>query len=219
MQLSEASVKRMFALKRMSSERMDDICAVLEIEVSELVLKFEQLQHRISRLTEAQEREIVSDPALSLIAVSVKNHWTFDKLVMHYTLSAAEIIGKLAHLDRSKLIELLPNNRIRLLFDTSFGWIPAGPIETYFEQSLVSEFLRSNFHAPGRTLQFLNGSMTEQSRATLLASIDAFASEFYQALANSSTYPSDQRQHVGMLLAFRPCGFNDFRPFIGDKSE
>ena len=72
MQLSEASVKRMFALKRMSAERMDVICAVLEIEVSDLVHKFEQLQHRISRLTEAQEREIVSDPGLLLVAVSMK---------------------------------------------------------------------------------------------------------------------------------------------------
>ena len=219
LELSEASVKRMFALRRMSVERLDAICMILALQVSDLVHRFEQLRHRVSRLSAAQEREIVEDMALLLVAVSVKNHWTFAELLHNYTLTAAEIIQKLAHLDRFKLIELLPGNRIRLLFDADFRWIPGGPIETYFENVLVSEFLNNDFHGAGRTLRFVNGWVTAAVGISMLEKMDALADEFNAGLARSSTYPVDQRVHVGMLVAFRPCGFSDFRALVRSPTQ
>ena len=114
----------MFALAHMPLERLDSICLVLELDVSDLVHRYEQSRHHLTRLTVDQERELVADPRRLLVAVSVKNHWTFEGLTREFTFSETECIQLLAHLDKIGLIELLPGNRIRPRFDENFQWIP-----------------------------------------------------------------------------------------------
>ncbi len=57
---------------------------------------------------------MVADPKLLLVAVHAVNHWTFDEIVATYTLSKAECIRMLACLDKLGIIDLLPNNKIRV---------------------------------------------------------------------------------------------------------
>jgi DNA-binding Xre family transcriptional regulator len=212
--LSEASVKRMFALARMPLERLDSICLVLELEVSDLVHRYEQSRHHLTRLTVDQERELVADPRRLLVAVSVKNHWTFEGLTREFTFSETECIQLLAHLDKIGLIELLPGNRIRPRFDENFQWIPGGPIETFFEKALVSEFLASDFNRPGRAALFLNGWMTDAAHCAIVGKVETLAKEYHAELARSCTHPLDQRKHVGLLGAVRPCAFSTFAPYL-----
>lgn len=64
-------------------------------------------------LSEAQEKELVSDEKLLLVAVCL-NQWEIADIVRAYRLSEAECIQCLVKLDRLRLITLLPGNRIRL---------------------------------------------------------------------------------------------------------
>ena len=45
-----------------------------------------------------------------------------------------ECVRKLAALDRLKIIDLLPGNRIRLRLATHFSWLPDGPDPAFFLQ-------------------------------------------------------------------------------------
>src|SRR5688572_26195946 len=90
LRLSEASVKRVFAQQSFTLERLDRICGFLGIEISDLARIVADEGESPVRLTWEQEKEVVSDPKLLLVAVHALNHWTFDEIASTYTLSKAE---------------------------------------------------------------------------------------------------------------------------------
>lgn len=112
--LSEASVKRLFSEKNLSLQRLDQICGLLEIEISDLVQSMNERSHSLTRLTQEQEKEIAGDLHLLLVTVCVLNRWTMSEIMQAFTLTEPECIRCLARLDRLKLIDLLPGNRVKL---------------------------------------------------------------------------------------------------------
>ncbi|MGH8635443.1 MAG: helix-turn-helix domain-containing protein, partial [Burkholderiales bacterium] len=98
--LSEASVKRMFSRKDFSLKRLDQVCQLTSSEFSDLARALYQEESLISQLTPEQEKEIVSDRKLFLVAVCVLNHVGFDQITSLYDVSKAECIQLLARLDR-----------------------------------------------------------------------------------------------------------------------
>ena len=116
LELSEASVKRLFSEKNVSLTRLDSICSLLDIEISDLVREMQQDNLiSISELSLEQEKEIAYNLSLLLVTVLVLNRWSMTEIIEHYNLSETECIRHLAHLDRLHIIELQPDNRIKLL--------------------------------------------------------------------------------------------------------
>src|SRR3981081_3320052 len=70
LKISEATVKRIFALKNCSLERLDAICQLVQVELAELARGTPRENRLINRLTREQEEELMSDPALLLMAGS-----------------------------------------------------------------------------------------------------------------------------------------------------
>nr|WP_159105230.1 TRAP transporter substrate-binding protein DctP [Herbaspirillum sp. B39] len=62
--LSEASVKRIFAERSFTLERLDQVCTLLGIQISDLARMVVAEQPVPSRLTEEQEKKLVADPKL-----------------------------------------------------------------------------------------------------------------------------------------------------------
>ena len=58
--LSEASVKRLFSEESFTLKRLDQVCELLEIDISDL-LEIARQSSQIRSLTREQEQEIVSD--------------------------------------------------------------------------------------------------------------------------------------------------------------
>ena len=130
--LSEASVKRMFSRKDFSLKRLDQVCQLAGSEFSDLARALYLEESQISQLTPVQEKEIVSNRKLFLVAVCALNHVGFDQITSIYDVSKAECIQLLARLDRLGFIQLQPNNRIKLLVSRNFAWLPDGPIQRFF---------------------------------------------------------------------------------------
>ena len=78
-------------------------------------------QQRKDQLSIEQEEALTRDLTLLLVAVSVLNRWTMQDIVDWYHISTHECLRKLVQLDRLKLIELLPDNRIRLRVSANFS--------------------------------------------------------------------------------------------------
>ena len=130
--LSEASVKRLFSEKSFSLERLDILCQWLGMDIAELVQQMEYKQQQVSQMTEEQEQELVSDIKLLITAHSLFNRWTFTEIIETYRISETEGIRLLARLDRMGLIQMLPNNRVKLLISRQFHWRKQGPIQAFF---------------------------------------------------------------------------------------
>lgn len=118
--LSEASVKRLFAEQSFTLQRLESIGQLIGLQISVLVEAMLKEQPQLVQLTEEQEKEIISDPLLLMITANVINGLSYEDIIKKYTIKTTDCIQKLARLDRLKIIKLLPNNRIKLLIAPNF---------------------------------------------------------------------------------------------------
>ena len=97
--LSESAIKHMFSSGNFSLRRLDEVCAVLELDFSDLVDISESYEQKIEQLSEEQELELMSDMRLLLVTYCLLNHWTFDEIISRY-----EITPKQGHEYLHKLL-------------------------------------------------------------------------------------------------------------------
>ena len=212
--LSEASVKRLFSQPGLSLARLDQVCQLMDMEITDLVEMMEAERGRLSELAEEQERELVSDVKLLLVAFLVVNGWRFEEILRYYEIAETDLIRCLARLDRLKLIELLPKNRIKLLISANFAWRKDGPIQRFFTEHMQEEFFKSRFAAHGESFRFFSGMLSPSSTEVLLQKLEQLASEFTELNRYDKRLPLAQRSAYSMVLAmrsWRPSAFDRFR--------
>jgi len=219
LQMSEANVKRMFASKRFSLERLEEICHLMNMELTDLFQLHEETRQRITQLTQEQEKKLVQDVKLLLVAVSVRNRLTFDDMMNNYELSETELIRCLAALDKLKIIDLLPQNRIKLLIDDNFRWLPNGPIERFFETQIQGQFLKSSFCGEFEQRLFMFGLMGDTTTQLLINRMQSLAKEFTDLYRQDINLPLEKRRTIGFMLAMRPWNAEVFTPLTKSSSE
>lgn len=201
--VSEATVKRLFSTERLTLDRLDALCAVVGIDLTELALEAREGQARLTQLTVEQESEVVRDEELLLVSVLVLNHWRFDDILAAYAIEENTLVRKLAALDRLGVIELLPGNRVRLKVGRDFAWLPGGPIETWFERHALGSFLNAGFHGERERRRFSHGMLSPASRLRLLERIDRLCQEFAELHAEDASLPLGDREGACLLVATR----------------
>ena len=211
--MSEASVKRMFSQRNFTLSRLDRICTVTGIEFEELARGLNREERLISRLTHEQETEIVEDPRLFLAALSVLNLIDFEEILATYRLDKPQLIGLLSRLDRIGFIELLPNNRIKLLVARTFSWIPNGPIMQAFKRH-AAEFFAADFGKPGEAMLLLNGRLSHSSTLALVERLQRVARAFSDQHLDDARLPAAERPPVSLLLATRSWQMSAMREML-----
>lgn len=111
--LSEADVKRLLTSDTRGVDHLVESSNMLGFSLAELAQEASSSQARLRTLSAEQERELVSDTLLLLVAVCALNHWTLADMLAAYRLAEAEYLQKLLHLDRLHLIAPMPGDRIR----------------------------------------------------------------------------------------------------------
>ncbi len=217
--LSESSVKRMFANGQLSLERIDAICECIGIEISDLLQKMQHMSHRISQLTLEQEKKIVSDRKLCLMTVCVINHWSLKEILDFYNLDEYECIRYLAELDKLKLIELLPKNKIKLLISPGFSWILNGPIQKFFQQYILMDYIGSNFQKEDEEMICQFGMLTAESNALLRKKLRHLAREFVTLSEQDASEPISKRFGSVCFLMTRPWATTIFNEFIKNANS
>jgi hypothetical protein len=196
----------MFARRDFTLSRLDAVCALAGMELADLVRAASPREAVISRLTYEQEKELVENPKLMLVALLALNHWRIEDILSHYALTEAECVKLLARLDRLKFIELQPGNRIRLLVSRAFSWIPDGPIQRLFKEQFAADFFRCRFERESELLVLANGALCRASVAALLARLRTVAAEFSALRTEDAPLPASERTPITLLLAARPWG-------------
>jgi len=210
LELSEASVKRLFSEENISLQRLDTICRLLNMEISDLIHTAEKQQTQITELTEEQEAEFVKQPKLLFVAYMLLNDFSFNEIAEYYSIEPLEGIQLLAHLDRIKFIDLLPGNRVKLLTSRNFKWRKNGAIEKLFNQQIRKEFFQSNFSKPEESLQF-SGAMLSRSNILLVhRKIEKLINEFNELAKQDSSLPFNEREGCSLVGAIRPWEFSLF---------
>ncbi len=211
LKMSEASVKRVFARQTFTLQRLDRICELLGIEITDLGKIVEHDSERLSQLTSKQESELVSDSKLLLVAVHAINHWTLDEIISTYVISKVECIRFLTRLDRLRIIDLLPNNRIKVLVARNFSWLPDGPIQRHFGAQVQTDFFASRFDGKGERHAFVSGMLSRTSNAVVQHHISRLTAEFAELHNQDARLPLHERFGTSLLVALRPWAPEIFR--------
>ncbi|QBY03479.1 XRE family transcriptional regulator [Thalassotalea sp. HSM 43] len=218
MDLSQASIKRLFSEENFSLQRLEQICQLMDMQISDLVKQMSEQQARLQQLSVEQETEITNDIALLLVAVCVLNKWRMQDIVDYYQMSEPECIGKLTKLDKLKIIELLPGNRIKLLVDANFGWLENGPIQTFFQRTIGQEFFNSSFHLDDECLIVLNGMLSLQSNGEFQRKLRRLAREFEDLNHEDSSLSLTERNGATVVLAIRNWRYGLSRHLVNNGS-
>ncbi len=208
--MAESSIKRMFAKADMPLSRVDAICRALKIDFADLAQRVANNQPLLLQLTLEQERAVVANDKLLLVAISTLSHWTLEQITSVYRVSEAECTGLLVQLDRLGILELRPLNRYRLKVGKSFRWRPNGPVMQYFREHVVLDYFGGSFAREDEGLQLVHGSISRADAPLFLERMQKIAADFAQQhLADQKTAPKD-REGYTLLLAMRAWEFAAF---------
>lgn len=214
LELSEASVKRLFAERNFTLQRLEAICDLLNLELSELFQMMSKEQRQLTQLTREQEKEIANDLILLLITVSVISGMTYSDIQNAYNIPETDCIQKLAKLDRLKIIELLPGNRVKLLIAPNFHWLPNGPIQQFFQEKVEQDFFSSRFDKANEKLIVTNAILTNSSNARLQKKMERLAAEFNELMQEDHSAPNDKKHGTTMVLAIRQWQYSLFKKVL-----
>jgi DNA-binding Xre family transcriptional regulator len=209
--LSESAVKHMFSTGNFSLRRLDEVCAVLEMDIGELVDISESHEQKIEQLSEEQELEIMSDMRLLLVAYCLLNYWTFDEIIARYDISPEQGVKYLRKLDRMKFIELQPGDRVRLLLANNFSWRKNGAIERFFRSRVQNEFFGHHFQDDDSIRIVKNGMLTRKAVLQLIEKLRATGDLFDDATWGERKLSATERKGTTMVLAIRHWFFEGFR--------
>lgn len=202
--MSEANIKRIFSTNSFTLERLEEICDVLNMNLSDLFLIAEQQTDKLTQLTQEQELQLLADPKLLLVAVCVRDAWTFEELVEHYDIDKFECTRLLAKLDKLKIISLLPNNHYKILIAQDFRWIPKGPLEKFMEQEVMVKFMAPKKDEEWNFRLYIRGRYSQSSIETIERKLNQLTKEASELNQEDASLPLSKRQHMGILMAMRP---------------
>ena len=220
LKLSEASVKRLFSEKSFTLSRLEQVCGVLNLEIADLVHQMENNIDLTTQLSIEQERELVADLKLLLMAHFLMSKLTFMDIIRIYDISETEGIQLLAKLDRMRIIELQPGNRVKLMISKNFELIPNGPIQRFYEQKVQSEFFNSSFGGPGEFRVFVSGMFSRAANTELIKKIKHLAYDANELKSESESLPLDDKFGCSLIMAIRPWEvklFDQLRRVPNDK--
>lgn len=215
--LSEASVKRLFSDGSFSLSRLESTCELAGLDITTLVEICRDSRGRIEALSREKEQEIADDIVLLLIAISVINGFSYRDLIATYDIDEYTCVRKLARLDQLKLLDLLPGNRIRLRVSPNFQWLRNGPIQRYFQSRVQQEFFNSQFHKDTEKLLVFNGLLSTTSNAKLQDLMERMCEEFNHLMKEDAQLPLQQRKGNTLVLALRQWQYPLFLQYMRDK--
>lgn len=211
LELSESAVKHMFSSGNFSLRRLDEICAILELDIGDLVDISESQEQRIEQLSEENEQAIVADIRLLLVAYCLINYWAFDEIIERYDVTPSDGLKYLRQLDRMRVIELQPGDRVRLLVANNFSWRKNGAIEKFFRSKVQAEFFNHPFQDDESVRIVKNGMLTRGSQVQLIERLKATGDLFDDTTWVERKLSATERHGTTMVLAIRHWFFEGFR--------
>ncbi len=208
--MSESSVKRMFGQKDMALSRLAHICKESGIAMEDVLRRAADVQAHADTLTLVQEKSLIANPRLLLVAICCLGHWSIEQVLETYALSEPECIVFLAELDRLGVIELKSMNRYSLRVSNAFRWLADGPVQQYFREHVVSDYFSGPFDAVGETLMCLPARLSLPSAQELVQKIQQLAGELARLHQNDRKLAPAQRDGYTLLLGFRSWEFAAF---------
>ena len=212
--MAESSVKRIFAKGDMPLSRIDEVLRVLKLDFADLARQVADAQPPRRELSDEQERAVVADPKLLLMAICCLSHWSIEQVLAAYALTEAEAVQRLAALDRLGVIELRPFNRYRLKVAKTFRFRPDGPLMAYFREHVVDDYFAGDFAGDEDLLLTVHGQITPEAAQVLRERLTRVAQDFAQQHIAEQRLAPHRRRSLTLVIGMREWLFAAFREML-----
>jgi DNA-binding Xre family transcriptional regulator len=216
--LAESSVKRMFAKSDMPLKRIDEICRVLKCDFAELARKVADLELLRDELTVDQERAVVGDRRLLVMALCTLSQWPYEQIVATYAFSDAEAVRHLTQLDRLGVIELKPLNRYRLKVAKTFRWRAHGPVMQFFREHGVADYFSGGFDGDGEMLSLVHGHISLPMARVFQQRLQRLVQDFAQQHLADQRLPAAHKRGFTAVVGLRSWTFGPLRDLLRDPN-
>jgi transcriptional regulator with XRE-family HTH domain len=201
--MSESSVKRMFSEQDMPLSRLVEVCVAAGIAFEDLLARATRVTAALTQLTLEQERALVADPKLLLVAICCLSQWSFEQMLAAYTLEPADVVARLARLDRLGLVELKPGNRYRLAVGRGFHWRRQGPIMDFLRRQVLDDYFDAAFDGRGETLVTVHGQLSAAGADDIAQRIGQLAAAFTQRQRDDQRQPDAACEGYTLIVGLR----------------
>jgi hypothetical protein len=191
---------------------VDQICELIGMNISDILDRAADRAAPTNQLTLSQESELVADTKLLFMTWLVLVRTPYEDIVRDYLFTKREALQYLIRLDRLKVIELQPGNRVRLLVSRHFSWRPGGPVQKYIHQKLLHEFFASSFAGLQEEFFFHGGRLSDDAIAHIKRALRAASRECAEII-ESDRLTTQPRKGTAFVLALRPWHFSGFTQF------
>jgi DNA-binding Xre family transcriptional regulator len=208
--MAESSVKRMLSKADMPLSRIDAICRALKLDFADLARRIADAQPLLAQLTQEQERAVVADKKLLLVAICVLSQWTLEQITSTYRLTEAQCVGYFVKLDRIGIIDLRPLNRYRLKLAKTFRWRAHGAVMNYFRDNALLDYFSGHFDGTSEGLLLVHGAISRSLAPAFLERLQRVAQDFAQQHLADQKLNDKDREGYTLLLAMRSWEFEAF---------
>jgi len=206
--LSEPSVKRLFAEQSFSMKRLEKICRMLDMSFSELARMNDiNFKERRTTLSVEQEKNLAADPILLSYFYLLLHGWDSDRIAGRFSLKPTRQVRLLAKLDRLGLIELQVNNRVRLLTARRIQWRKNGAVRRLYEQEVKRAFLQDEFTEGVSHFGFESAELAPESARLICQRLQRVHQEFDELAELDVSLPYTEKRGYGLMIAIRPWAY------------
>lgn len=206
--ISEASVKRIFSQNTFTLPRLEQVCRFLDMSIYDLArLTRLDTDDEITRLTLEQEQGLTKDPLALTYFYLMLTGRTPEKIAQEFGLDERQQTTMLVRLSRLKLVELYPNNSGRLRTGRRVEWLRHGPIRKMYQRQVTNSFMNVKFEGTDQEFRFETGELSESSVKVLLKKLERLAQEFDELADLDISMPESRKKAYGLMIGFRPWSY------------
>ena len=146
--VGEATTKRWLAGKGLTVDRLEQLCALADLSLSDLAERSEGQDTKLAQeLTLAQERALSRDALLAFLFIIILGGTPVSEVEQDFALTPEMTEAALQQLDRLALIDRFRDGRIRPRVDRAILWRKT-PMRAMFEERMKAQFLAMDFADP-----------------------------------------------------------------------
>lgn len=202
--MAESSVKRMFSKEGdMPVSRIDDICRIINLDFADLARRVADTQPLMLELTLAQEKAVVADRSLLIVAICVISQMPADEILATYDISEPKLIRALTRLDKIGIIDLRPSNRYRLKVAKGFRWLPHGPVMDFFRKDVLHDYFAGGFDGESEMLMVVHGEIGRGLANSFRERLTRIGQDFSNQHLADQKLPPDQRRPYTIVIGMR----------------
>jgi transcriptional regulator with XRE-family HTH domain len=202
--VTERTVKRWLSGRGLTLPVVEDLCNALGVTFLELCeLAKADIDTRPTRLGREQARDLFSDLQLALVFILLTRGWSAQEIQRECRMPEALLIEHLVKLEKLKLVELLPGNKVRLLFARNIRWHDSPDAGRAFARGLRNLFIGMDFSRPNAVWSSQVVNISDQALEEILSKFQSLTLEIMRKADAERDSPAQKSWQV-LLLAAQP---------------